>query len=56
MISFREFVGEEFYIWGRQEYDKARNYLKNCGRPETEYDVFLIMFNKETVNLFKAFK
>ena len=55
MISFREHVGDEYYIWGRKEFDNSRHYLKNCGKPKDWYDIFLIKFHRETCNLFKRF-
>jgi hypothetical protein len=52
MLSKREFAGKEFYAFCQQEYDTARNYLKNCGKPLSEVDRFLIDFNKTTVKIF----
>jgi hypothetical protein len=41
-----------FVIWARQEYDNARHYLRNCGRPKDDIDRFLINEAKLTCNLF----
>lgn len=54
-MLLREFVGEEYYKWARQEYDTARNYLKHCGKPEDKYDVCLLKIYKETVNIFRKY-
>lgn len=56
MLSYRDFCGEEHYKWGKQEYDNARHYLKTCGKPKDDYDVWLIKFHKETEGLFQRYK
>jgi len=55
MLKLREFVGEEHYIFCKQEYDSARVYLKNCGKPLDLYDRILIKFHKDTVRLFRNY-
>lgn len=56
MLSLREFVGEEYFIWANQQYAEARNYLKNCGKPKDDYEKWLILFHKQTVDIFKEYK
>lgn len=41
-LSKRDFYGEEYYKFLLREYEAARVFLKNCGRPKDEYDRFLI--------------
>lgn len=41
-LSKREFYGEDFYKFLLREYETARVFLKNCGRPKDEHDRFLI--------------
>ena len=36
----------------QQEYDTARNYLKNCGRPKDDIDRWMTNFHKDTVSIF----
>jgi hypothetical protein len=45
-LSKREFLGEEFYAMCQKEYDEARHYLKNCGRPQSEEDKWWIQVYK----------
>lgn len=51
----REFLGEEFYAFCQQEYDKARVHLKNCGKPKDDYDVFLIKEAKFSSQFYRQF-
>lgn len=46
----RDFFGEEFYAFTQKNFDEARNYLKNCGKPETEEDKFWIQEMKWKAN------
>jgi len=55
MLSKKEFHGELFYAWAAQQYEAARVYLKNCGRPKDEYDRWLIEQAKFDAVLFKRF-
>ena len=55
-MNKREFVGEEHYKYCVQEYDKAREFLKSCGKPEDWFDRFMISFNKETCKHFAGYK
>lgn len=41
-LSKREFYGEDFYKFLLREFETARVFLKNCGRPKDEHDRFLI--------------
>jgi hypothetical protein len=52
MISTRDFYGQEFYAFCQRQYDEARNFLKNCGKPNDEIDRFLIDTNKFTACTF----
>jgi hypothetical protein len=52
MISTRDFYGQEFYAFCQRQYDEARNFLKNCGKPKDEIDRFLIDTNKDTARTF----
>jgi hypothetical protein len=52
MISTRDFYGQEFYAFCQRQYDEARNFLKNCGKPNDEIDRFLIETNKFTARTF----
>ena len=54
-MSRREFYGVEFYAFCQQEYDKARAHLKNCGKPNDDYDRFLIGEAKFSATFFKQF-
>lgn len=53
MLSKKEFYGDEFYALCCQQYEAARVHLKNCGKPITEYDVYLIKEMKFDSVLFK---
>lgn len=55
MLTKREFHGEDFYKYCQQQYDSARFFLKNCGKPTTEDDRQGIALNKETATIFKSF-
>jgi hypothetical protein len=55
ILTKREFHGEEFYAWCQQQYDIARNHLKNCGKPKTELDLFWIQHYKWDAQFFKKF-
>jgi hypothetical protein len=52
MLTKRDFLGKEFYAFCQQEYDVARNYLKNCGKPKDDIDKWFIQFHKDTVSIF----
>ena len=52
LLSNRAFLGEEHYKFCQREYEDARRFLKNCGRPKDEYDLRLINFNKDTERMF----
>lgn len=53
-MSKREFYGAEFYAYIQQQYDMARHYLKNCGKPNDDYDLWRIKQAKETAAIFGA--
>lgn len=38
----REFHGPEYMAFLQQEFDAARRYLKTCGKPKTDIDLWLI--------------
>lgn len=40
-LSKREFYGEDFYKFLLREFENARVFLKNCGKPQNDYDRFL---------------
>ena len=42
----RELMGEELWATLQKQFDEARNYLKNCGKPKDQYDRALIEINK----------
>ena len=51
-MTKREFYGHEFYAWVQQQYDEARRFLKNAGRP-TEETLPLIEEAKWSAKYFK---
>lgn len=51
-MTRREFLGDRFYAFCQQEYDNARNFLKNCGKPEDENDRWLISQAKLSTKIF----
>lgn len=55
MLSKREFYDKDFYKYCQQQYDAARFFLKNCGKPTTEEHWWLIAFHKDTARIFKSF-
>lgn len=55
MYTLREYYGEQFINFCRQQYDLSRNYLKNCGKPKNNYDIFLIKQNKITCEIFRKY-
>ena len=55
MLKKKDFFDPSFLSFCQQEYDKARYYLKNCGKPTTEEHRWLISFNKHTEILFKGY-
>lgn len=42
ILSKRDLYGDEFYVWCLHQYEEARVYLKNCGRPKDDFDRFKI--------------
>ena len=54
-MTKREFLGGDFCAFVQQEYDTARRYLKNCGKPVDQYDLALIQIHKETSTIFKPY-
>ena len=54
-MNKRDFYGAEFYAFCQHEYDKARVHLKNCGKPNDDYDRFLISEAKFSATYFKRF-
>ena len=52
LLTDREFLGDEFFKFCQKEYEEARRFLKKCGRPKDEYDMWLIQFNKDTERVF----
>jgi hypothetical protein len=53
MLTRRDFYGESHYIWILKQYETARTFLKSCGRPDTEYDKYLISEAKWTSAFYK---
>ena len=47
ILSNREFYGDEFYVRRQQDFEEARRFLKTCGRPKDDVDIFWIQFYKE---------
>jgi hypothetical protein len=54
-LKKKDFYDPWFYKMCVQEFDTARHYLKNCGKPETDIDRWFIEFNKDTVKIFGNF-
>ena len=54
MLTNKEYYGAEFHAFRQQEHDKARVFLKNCGKPKDDIDMFLINMNRETVHIFSG--
>lgn len=52
-MNKREFLGEEFYIWCLKEYETARYFLKNCGRPKDAVDEWFIQEAKFSSMFYK---
>lgn len=48
----RDFNGLHYHSFCQQQYDAARHFLKNCGKPIDEYDRWLIDFHKATISIF----
>lgn len=46
----REWMGEERWASLQQQYDEARKYLKNCGKPKNEHERWMIDLNKTIAN------
>ena len=53
MLSKRDFHQDPFYLWALQQYEAARVYLKNCGRPASDQDRHLIAEAKWGCSFFK---
>lgn len=51
----RSFYGEEHFLWAVQQYEAARVFLKNCGRPNTDHDRWLIAEAKFDSVFFKRY-
>ncbi len=47
LLTDRVFLGDEFFKFCQKEYEEARRFLKNCGRPKDDVDIFWIQFYKE---------
>lgn len=54
ILSKRDFYGDEHFIWCQKQFEEARVFLKNCGRPKDEHDRFLIEEAKYNSKYFKA--
>lgn len=54
-MTKREFFDKEFLAFCQVEYDKARNYLKHCGKPKDDIDRWFILFHKDTAKLFEGY-
>jgi hypothetical protein len=52
MLTTKEFNGPEHHVFCQQQYDEARRYLKNCGKPKDEIDRFLIEKHKVDAHVF----
>ena len=48
-----DFYEKEHFNWRLQQYQEARNFLKNCGKPKDDYDRFLISEAKVTQAMFQ---
>jgi len=55
MLSKREFYDKDFYKYCQKQYEAARFYLKNCGKPDTEEKRWLIEQYKFEAKFFKRF-
>lgn len=53
MLNKKDFYGPEYYAWCCQQYEAARVFLKNCGRPKDDCDKWLIEQAKFDNVLFK---
>lgn len=53
MLSAKEIYSPEFFSFVTQEYEHARHFLKNCGKPKNELDRFWIDFYRGTVRICK---
>ena len=51
----RDFYGQEHFLWAVQQYEAARVFLKNCGRPKTDHDRWLIAEAKFDSVFFKRY-
>ena len=51
----RDFYGEEHFLWAVQQYEAARVFLKNCGRPKDDHDRWLIAEAKFDSVFFKRY-
>ena len=55
MTKLQNFFDKEFLAFCQQEFDKSRRYLKTCGKPKNEIDLWFIGFHKETCKIFKEY-
>ena len=53
LLPPNEFFDKDYYKFIKQTFDAARYYLKTCGKPKDEIDVWFIKEAKFTVNLLK---
>lgn len=54
-LTKREFLSEEFYKFCQQEFDEARQYLKTCGKPDTEEKKWYVEYYKWNSSFFNKF-
>lgn len=52
MYTIMELADDEFGAFCQQEYDEARRFLKNCGKPQDVYDRALIDVNRNVAQVF----
>ena len=54
MLSTQEFNGREYHTFCQQQYDTARRFLKNCGKPQDEVEQFLVDKHRKDAQIFGA--
>ena len=52
MLTTKEFHGQEFFVYCQQQFDEARRFLKNCGKPKDEADRLMIDHHRLTAKVF----
>jgi hypothetical protein len=54
ILTRREFYGDEHWKFCVEQYDKARNFLKSCGKPKDWYDKWLIQEARFTASFYAS--